>query len=61
MILEPKAKLLKDIIDSQIVFELEKEELERYYDSEMDVDFKYLRKRLQEVRDLKSKYLTILN
>lgn len=61
MILEPKAELLKDIIDSQIVFELEKEELQRYYDSEMDVDFKHLRKRLQEVRNLKSKYLNVLN
>jgi hypothetical protein len=53
--------LLKNLIDVQIIFEIEQEELNRYYDSEEDVDLNHLVKRIQEVRELKLKYLTILN
>ena len=53
--------LLKELIDVQIVFELEQEELDRYHDSEMDVDLNHLVKRIEEVRELKKNYLELLN
>jgi hypothetical protein len=53
--------LLKNLIDVQIIFEIEQEEVYRYHDSEEDVDLNHLVKRIQEVRELKKNYLTILN
>ena len=54
-------ELLTPVINAQIVFELEQEELDRYHDSEMDVDLNHLVKRIEEVRELKKNYLTLLN
>jgi len=53
--------LLKELIDVQIVFELEREELARYYDSESDVDFAHILQRIEDARELKKNYLEILN
>lgn len=59
--MEAKIFLLKNLIDIQIIFELEQEELQRYYDSEADVDINHIVKRIQEARELKKNYLTLLN
>ena len=56
-----KVFLLKELIDVQIVFELEQEELNRYYDSEADVDFAHILQRIEDARELKKNYLTLLN
>lgn len=59
--MDAKLFLLKELIDVQIVFELEEEELNIYHDSEMDVDLNHLVKRIEEVRELKKNYLELLN
>lgn len=56
-----KVFLLKELIDVQIVFELEQEEIARYYDSEADVDFAHILQRIEDARELKKNYLTLLN
>ena len=54
-------ELLTPVINAQIVFELEQEELNRYYDSEADVDFAHILQRIEDARELKKNYLEILN
>ena len=59
--MKPTVKLLTEIIDVQCLFEIINEEQTYYFDAECDVDLRRTVLRIKEARNLKSKYLTILN
>lgn len=59
--MKPTVKLLNEIIDVQCLFEIINEEQTHYFDAECDVDLSRTVSRIKEARNLKSKYLTILN
>ena len=56
-----KLNLLTNIIDCQCLFEIIAEEYENYYQAENDECVKRLVTRIEEAKQLKSKYLTLLN
>jgi len=56
-----KHQLLTDVIDCQCLFEIIAEEYENYYQAENDECVKRLVNRIEEAKQLKQKYLTLLN
>lgn len=53
--------ILNDIIEVQVVFEMEQEEVQNYCKSKDELVLKHLVKRIEEVRLTKKNYLELLN
>lgn len=54
-------ELLNPIIDVVCLFEIIQEEQDLYYSSELDVDLNRIMARIKEAREMKKKYLNLLN
>lgn len=59
--MQPIQKLLTEIIEVQCLFEIIEQEYKHYYDSEIDVDLKKIKSRIENGKILKQKYLNFLN